>query len=65
LDETDNLSDDHMAQLDGLMQFIIEMRQTARANKDWATSDKIRDTLAAIDIELKDGKEGTKWNVKK
>jgi cysteinyl-tRNA synthetase len=64
LDETDSLSDDHMAQLDGLMQFIIEMRQTARANKDWATSDKIRDTLAAIDIELKDGKEGTKWKMK-
>lgn len=65
LDESDALSDDHMAQLDGLMQFIIEMRQEARAKKDWATSDKIRDTLNAIDIELKDGKEGTKWGVRK
>jgi cysteinyl-tRNA synthetase len=65
LDEADSLSDDHMAQLDGLMQFIIEMRQQAREQKDWATSDKIRDTLASIDIELKDGKEGTKWSFKK
>ena len=61
LDEADSLSDDHMAQLDGLMQFIIDMRQYAREQKDWATSDKIRDTLASIDIELKDGKEGTSW----
>ena len=65
LDEADSLSDDHMAQLDGLMQFIIEMRQKAREQKDWGTSDKIRDTLASIDIELKDGKEGTKWGFKK
>jgi cysteinyl-tRNA synthetase len=40
------------------------MRQQARQNKDWATSDKIRDTLAAIEIELKDGKDGTTWVVK-
>jgi cysteinyl-tRNA synthetase len=58
-------TDDHMNQLDGLMQLVIEMRQQARQNKDWATSDKIRDTLAAIAIELKDGKDGTSWTVKK
>jgi cysteinyl-tRNA synthetase len=52
-------------QLDGLMQFIIELRQNARTQKDWTTSDKIRDTLNAIEIELKDGKEGTKWGLKK
>ncbi|HJW29200.1 MAG TPA: DALR domain-containing protein, partial [Saprospiraceae bacterium] len=65
LDEADTLSDDHMSQLDGLMQFIIELRQEAREKKDWPTSDKIRDMLASIDIELKDGKEGTKWGMKK
>jgi cysteinyl-tRNA synthetase len=65
LDEADSMSDDHMVQLDGLMQFIIELRQKAREQKDWTTSDKIRDTLAANDIELKDGKEGTKWSLKK
>ena len=63
LDEAAAGADDHMEQLDGLMQLVIDMRQQARANKDWATSDKIRDTLAAIQIELKDGKEGTTWKI--
>ena len=55
--------EDHMQQLGGLMELVIDIRQQSRANKDWATSDKIRDTLAAIDIELKDGKEGTSWKL--
>ncbi len=63
-DESAIGSDDHMEQLDGLMQLVIDMRQTARQNKDWSTSDKIRDTLTAIDIELKDGKDGTAWEIK-
>ena len=62
-DENAAGGDDHMTQLDGLMKLVIDMRQQARQNKDWATSDKIRDTLMAIDIELKDGKEGTTWKV--
>ena len=49
--------------LDGAMQLIIELRQEARANKDWATADKIRDSLAAQNIVIKDGKEGTTWNM--
>jgi cysteinyl-tRNA synthetase len=56
--------DDHMEQLRGLMELIIDMRQQARQNKDWTTSDKIRDALAAANIELKDGKEGTAWTIK-
>ena len=49
--------------MDGLMQLVIEMRANARANKDWGTSDKIRDTLKELKIQLKDGKEGTSWTV--
>jgi cysteinyl-tRNA synthetase len=64
-DENEAGPDDHMTQLDGLMKLVIEMRQQARQNKDWSTSDKIRDTLTAIDIELKDGKDGTTWSVVK
>lgn len=45
----------------GLMQTIIDIRKEARAKKDWATSDLIRDKLAAIGIEVKDGKDGTTW----
>jgi cysteinyl-tRNA synthetase len=47
--------------VNGLMQLIIDIRQGARSNKDWATSDLIRDALKALEIELKDGKEGTSW----
>ncbi len=47
--------------MDGLMNLIIDIRQSARANKDWGTSDKIRDTLNELKILLKDGKDGTSW----
>jgi cysteinyl-tRNA synthetase len=47
--------------LDGLMQVIIEQRKTARANKDYASSDFIRDQLAKLNIEIKDGKDNTSW----
>jgi cysteinyl-tRNA synthetase len=49
--------------LDGAMKLIIDLRATARANKDWSTSDKIRDELAAAGIALKDGVDGTSYNV--
>jgi len=47
----------------GLMDLIIELRQDARAEKNWGTSDKIRDVLQALEIQLKDGKEGTNWTI--
>jgi len=50
--------------LDGLMDTIIQLRQDARQRKDYATSDLIRDKLAALQIVLKDGKEGTGWERK-
>jgi len=46
---------------DSLMQMILNMRAEAKANKDWPTSDKLRDALAAINIQIKDSKEGTSW----
>ena len=51
------------SKLDGVMQLLIQMRMEARANKDWALSDKIRDELKAIGINLKDGKDGTTYSV--
>ncbi len=48
--------------VDGLMKLILDMRQTARTNKDWGTSDKIRDALKELDIVVKDGKEGAAWS---
>ena len=39
------------------------MRQTAKANKDWALSDKIRDDLTQIGIRVKDRKDGVDWEI--
>jgi len=47
--------------LEEAMNVIIELRQEARTNKDWATSDLIRDKLQKIGIQIKDSKEGAAW----
>ena len=47
---------------DKLMDLVISMRNEAKQNKDFATSDRIRQELAAVGIQLKDSKEGTLWN---
>ncbi len=49
---------------DKLMDVIIALRTQAKANKDYATADAIRDMLNNIGINLKDTKEGVKWEVK-
>ena len=51
------------ALVDGLMNLIIEIRKSARENKDWATADKIRDGLANIGVTLSDTKDGTIWKI--
>jgi len=45
-----------------VMDLVLTLRQQAREQKDWATSDKIRDGLAAAGIVVKDGKDGTSWS---
>jgi cysteinyl-tRNA synthetase len=52
--ETDDFS--------SLMDFIIKLRMEAKISKDYALSDKIRNGLEEIGLQLKDGKEGTTWN---
>ncbi len=49
--------------IDGLMQMIFEQRAAAKANKDWATSDHIRDTLNKLGIKVKDTKDGAEWSL--
>lgn len=44
-----------------LIEFILELRQEARAEKNWALSDKIRDRLLQLGIQIKDGKENATW----
>lgn len=48
-------------EIDDDIEKLIEQRQTARANKDWATADKIRDELKAKGIILKDTPQGVTW----
>jgi cysteinyl-tRNA synthetase len=50
--------------LKGVIEVLIELRKEARAKKDWATSDKIRNQLAKIGIQLKDEKDGNmSWSL--
>jgi cysteinyl-tRNA synthetase len=60
LDETQTGGDAELTE--GLMQLILELRKKARDQKDWATSDQIRDRLAALEVQVKDGKEGANWS---
>ena len=49
--------------LGSAVELLIELRNQARANKDFATSDQIRDELQKVGIQLKDGKEGTTYSL--
>jgi cysteinyl-tRNA synthetase len=53
----------NLEKVTGLVELLIEMRNTARANKDFAMSDQIRDQLLALGIQLKDGKDGTEFSM--
>ncbi|KKO92915.1 cysteine--tRNA ligase [Sphingobacterium sp. Ag1] len=53
-----SVSDD----INEVMNLVIKLRNEAKANKDFVTSDRIRDELNSIGIQLKDSKEGTLWN---
>ena len=48
--------------LSDVVEVLINLRAEARANKNFALSDQIRDQLAAIGIQLKDGKDGTTFS---
>ncbi|MDR0962717.1 MAG: cysteine--tRNA ligase [Mediterranea sp.] len=48
-----------------VVDMLLEERMRAKANKDWATSDKIRNELTALGFEIKDTKEGTEWKLNK
>ncbi|MBT8255195.1 MAG: cysteine--tRNA ligase [Bacteroidia bacterium] len=50
-------------QLGGTVELLITLRDQARANKDFATSDRIRDQLQDLGIKLKDGKDGTTYSL--
>ena len=49
--------------LSSVVGLLIQLRNEARANKDFSTSDKIRDQLAGMGIQLNDGKDGTTFSL--
>jgi cysteinyl-tRNA synthetase len=49
--------------LDGLIQSMIEQRRLARENKDFETSDRIRDQLKAVGVVLEDAADSTHWSL--
>ena len=46
-----------------LVEFLLEIRRKARAEKNWALSDEIRDRLGEMGIKIKDGKDKTIWSL--
>jgi cysteinyl-tRNA synthetase len=48
-----------------VVDMVLDLRAKAKANKDWATSDQIRDALAAAGFEVKDTKDGATWRLNK
>jgi len=47
----------------GAIDLLLNMRLEAKQNKDWATSDKIRNELTALGFEIKDTKDGFEWKI--
>lgn len=48
----------------GAVDLLLQVRAEAKSRKDWATSDLIRDRLAALGFNVKDTKTGVEWSVK-
>jgi cysteinyl-tRNA synthetase len=60
---SDEKADSNNDKLEGVVNMLIGMRNQARADKNFALSDQIRDQLIALGIQLKDGKEGTSFSI--
>lgn len=61
--EDEKTTDSSNDKLEGAVNMLISMRNQARADKNFALSDQIRDQLITLGIQLKDGKEGTTFSV--
>ena len=65
LKEEKGSSDGREAAYGKVVDMLLEQRMKAKANKDWATSDEIRNTLTALGFEVKDTKDGFEWRLNK
>lgn len=64
-EEKGNSSDAREEAFGKVVDMVLRLRAQAKANKDWATSDHIRDELAAAGFEVKDTKDGASWRLGK
>ena len=64
-EEKGNSSDAREEAYGKVVDMVLDLRAKAKADKDWATSDKIRDELAAAGFEVKDTKDGVTWRLNK
>ncbi|MDR0940419.1 MAG: cysteine--tRNA ligase [Mediterranea sp.] len=65
LREEKGASDSREAAYGKVVDIVLEQRLKAKARKDWATSDEIRDALTALGFEIKDTKNGFEWRLDK
>ncbi len=63
--ETQGASAQAMRPFEQAVDLLLEIRAAAKANKDWATSDRIRNRLSEIGFDVKDTKDGFEWSLKK
>ena len=63
LEDVNAVAEANTDKLNGAIELLIQLRKEARANKDFATSDQIRDQLLELGIQLKDGREGTTYTL--
>ena len=59
----DDLAGDNNRLLGQLIDTVLDIRMQAKQAKDWTTSDRIRDSLTALGIKVKDRKDGTDWEL--
>jgi cysteinyl-tRNA synthetase len=64
-EETGGKNEEREEAFGKVVDMVLALRAKAKANKDWATSDQIRDELAAAGFEVKDTKDGVTWRLDK
>ena len=55
--------DSKMTAFHSAIDLLLGIRMQAKQNKDWATSDKIRNELTALGFQIKDTKDGFEWSI--
>lgn len=58
-----NADNGKYAAFSGAIDLLLGIRLQAKQNKDWATSDKIRNELTALGFQIKDTKDGFEWSI--